>query len=92
MDIALSFGTLDAPGSLTGTGAGARAASTAMMARFLAFARRGDPNGGAMAEWPQYRLDQRATMIFDAQSRVSNDPRGWEREMFARVPYIQPGS
>ncbi len=91
MDIALSFGTLDAPGSLTGTGAGARAASAAVMARFLAFSQRGDPNGGAMAEWPQYRLNQRATMIFDAQSRVTNDPRGWEREMFARVPYIQPG-
>ena len=31
-------------------------------------------------------------MIFDTQSRVTNNPRGWEREMFARVPYIQPGS
>lgn len=92
MDIALAFGTLDAPGSLTGTGGAARAASAAMMARFLAFARQGDPNGGGMALWPQYRLERRATMVFDAQSQVMNDPRGWERELFARVPYIQPGS
>ncbi|SES14348.1 para-nitrobenzyl esterase [Sphingobium sp. YR768] len=86
MDIALAFGTLDAPGSFTGTGAGARAASAAMMDCFLAFARRGDPG------WAQYRLDWRATMIFDIESGVADDPRGWERELFARVPYIQPGS
>jgi para-nitrobenzyl esterase len=86
MDIALAFGTLDAPGSFTGTGAGARAASAVMMDRFLAFARRGDPG------WAQYRLDRRATMIFDIESGVADDPRGWERELFARVPYIQPGS
>jgi para-nitrobenzyl esterase len=92
MDIALSFGTLDAPGSLTGTGAGARAASGAMMRRFLAFARTGDPNAGGGAAWPRYQLDRRATMIFDVESRVEEDPRGWERRLFARVPYIQPGS
>ncbi|SEK04356.1 para-nitrobenzyl esterase [Sphingobium sp. AP50] len=86
MDIALAFGTLDAPGPFTGTGADARAASAAMMDRFLAFARRGDPG------WAQYRLDRRATMIFDIESAVADDPRGWERELFARVPYIQPGS
>jgi para-nitrobenzyl esterase len=98
MDIPLAFGTLDAPGSLTGTGEGAQAASRAVMERFIAFARVGDPNGGrgldggAMPAWPQYRLDRRATMIFDAASRVEGDPRGWERELFARVPYVQPGS
>ena len=85
MDIALAFGTLEAPGSFTGTGAGARAASAAMMTRFVEFARTG------RTDWPQYRLDRRATMIFDRVSRVEDDPRGWERELFARAPYIQPG-
>ncbi|MFZ2995877.1 carboxylesterase/lipase family protein [Sphingobium sp.] len=92
MDIPLAFGTIDAPGSLTGTGAGARAASAAVMARFLAFARMGDPNATGLSTWPQYRLQDRATMIFDIESQVENDPRGWERMLFARVPYIQPGS
>ncbi len=91
MDIPLAFGTLDATGSLTGTGAGAQAASAAVMQRFIAFARTGSPNGNGMSAWPQYRLDRRATMIFDSESRVQDDPRGWERELFARVPYIQPG-
>jgi para-nitrobenzyl esterase len=92
MDIALSFGTLEAPGSFTGTGEGARAASRAVMSAFTAFARRGDPNGAGFPQWPGYRLPQRATMVFDSVSRALDDPRRWERELFARAPYIQPGS
>ena len=85
-DIPLVFGTLDAPGSITGTGAEARAVSEAMMDAFVVFARSGE------ASWPQYRLPERATMIFDAPPHVANDPRREQRELFARVPYIQPGT
>ncbi|GAA0679608.1 carboxylesterase/lipase family protein [Sphingomonas insulae] len=92
MDIPLVFGTLDAKGSDTGTGADARTASQAMQDSFVAFARTGDPNHAGLPRWPAYALDTRATMIFDARSRVENDPRRWERELFARVPYIQPGT
>lgn len=35
---------------------------------------------------------QRETMIFDTSSRVENDPRRQERELFAAVPYVQPGT
>lgn len=38
------------------------------------------------------RLERRATMIFDVVSRVVDDPRSDERRMFARVPYVQPGT
>ena len=31
-------------------------------------------------------------MIFDTTSRVENDPRRAERELFAKVPYVQPGT
>ncbi|MDB5721959.1 MAG: carboxylesterase, partial [Alphaproteobacteria bacterium] len=37
-------------------------------------------------------LPDRTTMLFDSASRAVPDPRRWERELFARVPYIQPGS
>jgi para-nitrobenzyl esterase len=86
MDIPLVFGTLDAPGSFAGTSAAARGVSDAMMNAFISLARSGDPG------WPQYRLDTRTTMIFDVPSRVENDPRREQRELFARVPYIQPGT
>jgi para-nitrobenzyl esterase len=60
--------------------------SDTVMGAFVRFARTGNPG------WPAYDLQTRKTMIFDRESRVENDPRKWERELFARVPYIQPGS
>lgn len=92
MDIPLAFGTIGAAGSQTGTGADAQAASAAVQGSLLAFARSGDPNHSGLARWPRYDLKTRATMVFDARSRVENDPRRWQRELFARVPYIQPGT
>jgi len=92
MDIPLVFGTIDHEGSETGTGADARAASKAMQDSFVAFATHGDPNHSGLARWPRYDLKTRATMLFDVSSRVENDPRRWQRELFARVPYIQPGT
>ena len=86
------FGTIDAPGSPTGTGAEARAASKAMQDAFVAFAATGDPNHAGAPRWPRYDLERRATMIFDAPARIQNDPRRWQRELFARAPYIQPGT
>ncbi|MCW3837416.1 carboxylesterase/lipase family protein [Sphingomonas canadensis] len=92
MDIPLVFGTLDAKGSQTGTGADARAASKAMQDSFVSLAARGDPNHRGLPKWPKYTLPRRATMMFDTASRVENDPRKWQRELFARIPYIQPGT
>lgn len=92
MDIPLVFGTLGTFGSLTGTGADAKAASAAMQSAFFNFALGGDPNGAGVKSWPHYNLDQRETMIFDVNSRIEADPRAWQRQLFARVPYIQPGT
>ncbi|HEX8573173.1 MAG TPA: carboxylesterase/lipase family protein [Allosphingosinicella sp.] len=92
MDIALAFGTLDAEGSYTGIGPAARSLSGTMMKAFSGFARTGDPNAAGVPTWPIYALPGRSTMVFDVGSRAVGDPRRWERELFARVPYIQPGS
>lgn len=92
MDIALAFGTLGAEGSYTGTGPDARRLSGQVMAAFAAMARTGRPAGRGVPAWPAYTLPNRATMVWDVTSRAVNDPRKWERELFARVPYIQPGS
>ena len=79
-DIGLSFGTMPDPSPAQ------QAMSDRVMDAFVRFARTGDPG------WPAYDLDKRRTMIFDTGSRVQSDPRQWERELFARVPYIQPGT
>lgn len=92
IDIPLVFGTLDAPESPTGTGADARSASHVLQNAFVALAKSGDPNGAGVPRWPRYDLTNRATMIVDTRSRIENDPRRWQRELFARAPYVQPGS
>jgi len=79
-DIGLSFGTVPDPSIEQ------QAMSVRIMDAFVRFARTGDPG------WQPYSLAQRETMIFDTNSRVENDPRKWERELFARIPYIQPGT
>ncbi|WP_116090497.1 carboxylesterase/lipase family protein [Sphingomonas crusticola] len=92
MDIPLSFGTIDAPGSPSGTGPAARAASGHVMGAYLAFTRSGDPNHPGLPHWPKYDLKTRSTMIFDVAARTVDDPRREERLLFAAVPYIQPGT
>ncbi|GGI84469.1 carboxylic ester hydrolase [Polymorphobacter multimanifer] len=86
MDIPLAFGTTADPGAPSGNSPAARTVSAAMMTAFTAFARSGT------LPWPQYRTGPRTTMVFDTRSRVENDPRHWQRELFARVPYVQQGT
>lgn len=91
-DIPFVFGTLAAEGSYSGTGEAQRKLSRQMMGAFVALARSGDPNHAGLPEWPHYELPERATMRFGLDTRAENDPRRFERELFARAPYIQPGS
>jgi para-nitrobenzyl esterase len=77
-DIPLVFGTF--------SGEAARPVSAAMMQAFVRFARTGDPG------WAPYTLPARRTMIFDRVPHMASDPRRAERELFARIPYVQPGT
>lgn len=96
-DIAMAFGTLDAPGAVSGTGIWPRALSDALKSSFASLARTGKPTmrGTIKVPWKPYTLPDRATMVFGAYGgrvQLINDTRQWERELFARVPYIQPGT
>jgi para-nitrobenzyl esterase len=37
-------------------------------------------------------MKRRSTTLFDVECRIADDPRGGERRLFARVPYIQRGT
>ena len=50
-----------------------------MHAAWVAFASTGDPG------WPRYELRRRATMWFDTVSRVVDDPRAWERDLWTGI-------
>ena len=45
-----------------------------MSEAWLAFARTGDPNTPALPDWPAYDAEHRATMVFNHESRVVEDP------------------
>ena len=50
-----------------------------MMDAWLAFARTGNPNHKGIPAWPKYDTKTRATMIFNEQCKVVNDPGAEER-------------
>ncbi len=92
LDIGLVFGNLDASESLTGTDANAQKVSAQLRDVFIAFAHRGNPNHRGLPEWKPYHLPARETLVVNVQSKMVNDPRGQERELFNKVPYVQRGT
>ncbi|HYL11174.1 MAG TPA: carboxylesterase/lipase family protein [Candidatus Acidoferrales bacterium] len=62
-------------GTICGGAPEARVLADKMAAMWVAFAKSGDPNTSAIPRWPAYDAQTRATMIFDKDTRVENDPR-----------------
>ncbi|HEY0647946.1 carboxylesterase/lipase family protein [Phenylobacterium sp.] len=90
-DIQLVFDNLAKPGA-TAKGADAQTMADQMSEAFIAFARTGDPNCPAIPRWEPYALRRRQTMVFDVPSRLADDPRGAERRLFEKVPFVQAGT
>ena len=53
---------------------------------WIAFAKTGNPDNEHMPHWPKYDAAARATMIFDTNTRVINDPRSAMRKYFGQNP------
>lgn len=92
LDIPLVFGTVGRPGDRTGGGADAWRVSADMRDALLHFARHGTPAHPRLPDWPRYGLAQRETMRFDDPPALAHDPRGGERRLFARAPFVQRGT
>jgi para-nitrobenzyl esterase len=90
-DIQLVFDNLDKPGA-TAIGPQAQLMADQMCETFISFARTGNPNNKQIPRWEPYTLPRRKTMVFDVPSHLEDDPRGAERRLFAKVPYVQPGT
>ena len=91
-DIPLVFDNLAAKGSPVAPSTAAQLVADRMSEAFIALARSGDPNNRVLPGWTPYDLTRRATMVFDADTRLVDDPRGAERRLFDKVPYTQPGT
>ena len=67
----------------TSEGRGRERLADQMTASLGAFVRTGDPNNGSLPVWPSYDLPGRATMLFDVESRIEEDPNGEERQLWS---------
>ena len=90
-DIQLVFDNIGKPGA-TAIGPDAQRMADQMSETFIAFARTGNPNNKQIPRWEPYSLPLRQTMVFNVPSHLENDPRGAERRLFGKVPYVQPGT
>lgn len=92
IDIAHAFNNPGAEGSLTGTSEAARRVASDLSQAFIALAHTGNPNHAGLPDWKPYTLPDRDTMVFGETTQLIKDPRKGEREVFAKVPFIQWGS
>jgi para-nitrobenzyl esterase len=92
LDIPLVFDNIAAEGSLTGSAADAQKVADQMSETFIAFARTGNPNNEAIPAWEPYQLPRRQTLLINTESKLGDDPRGKERELFAKLPWTQQGT
>ncbi len=92
LDIPLVFDNIRQSGSRTGDSEQAQHVAEAMSQALLAFARTGDPCTRATKHWRPYSLTNRETMVFADAPHMENDPRGGERMLYQRAPFIQRGT
>ena len=87
LDIPFVWGLLDMPGVelFTGTAPGRHQLAQAMGAAWFSFAATGDPCTSLLPEWPPYQPPRRATMIFDAECRVVDDPDASRRQIWEGI-------
>jgi para-nitrobenzyl esterase len=52
---------------------------------FVRFAHTGDPNHAGIPEWKPYTEEQRATLIFDVDTRAETDPRAELRALYGKL-------
>jgi para-nitrobenzyl esterase len=81
VEIPFVFDNVDAAKSMTGTGQDRYELATRMSSAWVAFARTGDPNHPGLPKWAPYDNARRATMIFNNQCKLVDDPHGAEQRL-----------
>jgi para-nitrobenzyl esterase len=80
LDLPLMFNNVECARAFTGPGDAPQRLADKMQAAWIAFAKRGDPNCPQLPTWPAYAPARRATMIFDDECRIEDDPLKIVRE------------
>lgn len=92
IEIPLIFRTTHEASSVTTDSAEARQMADLFSDAFVAFARTGSPQTQALPQWVPYGMEKRETMLMDLPPALAPDPRGEERKLFEKVPFIQQGT
>jgi para-nitrobenzyl esterase len=79
LELPFVFDNVDLDEAMTGTGHERYLLAERMSNAWVAFARSGNPNHKGLPKWPAFNNTQRATMIFNNECKVLNDPNGEER-------------
>jgi para-nitrobenzyl esterase len=58
----------------------------ALASSWIAFANTGDPNNGQIPHWPRFNENERATMVFNRNTRIERDPYRELREFWSGMP------
>ncbi|HLK51767.1 MAG TPA: carboxylesterase family protein [Bryobacteraceae bacterium] len=85
LEIPFVLENVDEAKSMAGTGAERYPLQAEMSGAWAAFARTGNPNHKGLPTWPRFTVEGRATMIFDKECKVANDPHGEERKAWAAL-------
>ena len=70
---------------LTGDDPARQKVADAMHLSWIMFARSGNPNASGLPQWPTYDAKHRATMLFNEECQVVNDPQATERKLWEGV-------
>lgn len=84
LEVPLVFRNVKEGSGINGGGEDAIALSEQLSSAWVAFARTGTPSTSSL-NWPAYDAEKRATMLFDRECRVANDPDGEIRKALDRL-------
>lgn len=85
LEIPFVFDNVDGAQSMTGTGPERAALAAKMSGAWAAFARSGNPNHKGLLNWPAFNAQQRATMVFNNECKVVDDPNHEERMVLSSI-------
>ena len=73
---------------MTGGGEDAKKLAAAMSETWVSFAAAGNPNSdkSGLPQWPPYDSAKRATMAFNTETKIVNDPQKEQRLIFEKTP------